>query len=177
MQPTENFNLLITLQGQKGENTGEEVLGMEEIELALQNKESNLNFKETKFPNVILIDLNIDPKEVVQILKNAPTTVISKVVPMETVTRTRLSNILEKTMQLTGSKLDHGETITVRCDLRGKKYIESKENLIKHISDELSDKLNLSINEKNPDWVVQVEVVGENTGISVLREEDILKKS
>lgn len=176
MQPTENFNLLITLQGQKGENTGEEVVGIEEIELALQNKEPNLNFKESNFPNVILIDLTIEPKQALQILKNAPTTVVSKVVPIETVTRTRLASILEKTMQLIRAKIDHGESITVRCDLRGRKYFESKEELIKEISETLIDKLNLEIDETNPDWIVQVELVGENTGLSVLKEEDILKK-
>ncbi|HEX7467376.1 MAG TPA: hypothetical protein VF324_02155 [Methanobacterium sp.] len=47
---------MITLQGQKDENAGEELVGTEEIQLALQNYERVLNIKESDFPNVILID-------------------------------------------------------------------------------------------------------------------------
>jgi tRNA acetyltransferase TAN1 len=176
MKPTETFNLLITLQGQKDADAGEEVVGIEEIELALQNKEPVLNIKESSFSNVILIDLSMNTKDAVQILRDTPTTVISKVVPIEIVTRTRLYGILEKVVHLAGEKFDHGESFVVRCDLRGRKYIESKEELISSITEELSEKLNLSLDEKDPTWVVQVEVVGENTGISVLKPDEILKK-
>ncbi len=176
MKPTATFNILITLQGQKAAESGEEVVGIEEIEMALQKQEPVLNIKESNFPNVILIDLSINPQDAVQILRDTPTTVISKVVPIEIVTRTRLSSILEKVLHLAGDKFDHGETFVVRCDLRGRKYFESKEELISNITEELSEKLNLSVDEKDPNWVVQVEVVGEDTGISILKPEEILKK-
>jgi tRNA acetyltransferase TAN1 len=176
MKPTETFNMLITLQGQKDEVAGEELIGIEEIELALQNHEPVLNVKESNFPNVILIDLSMKTKDAVRVLRDTQTTVISKVVPIEIVTRTRVYGILEKTVHLAGQKFDHGETFVVRCDLRGRKYIESKEELINNITEELSEKLNLSLDENDPTWVVQVEVVGENTGISVLKPDEILKK-
>ena len=37
IKPTERFNLLVTFQGHKNDAAGEELLGIEEIELALQN--------------------------------------------------------------------------------------------------------------------------------------------
>jgi len=118
----------------------------------------------------------MDPEEAVVILKEAPTTVVSKVVPIDMVVRTRKDVILEKILKIAMEKMDPGDSFVVRCDLRGRKYIESKEDLIKAISDELIQKLNAYPDSKNPKWVVQVEIVGEDTGISVLEPYKIIKK-
>ncbi len=104
IKPTETFNLLITLKGQKDENVGEELMGTEEIAMALQNYEIVLNIKESNFPNVILLDLSLEPLEAMKILENSPTTVISKIVPIESVVRTRLDSILEKVANLARRK-------------------------------------------------------------------------
>lgn len=135
-----------------------------------------MNFKESGFPNVILIDLNMDPYQAVDLVKKSPTTVISKVVPIEAVVRTRLDAILEKILLLAGEKLSPENSFRVICDLRGRKYINSPQDVIEMVSTELVEKLNGIIDENDPDWVVQLEVVGENTGLSVLRPGDILKK-
>ncbi|BDZ66757.1 hypothetical protein [Methanobacterium ferruginis] len=47
---------------------------------------------------------------------------------------------------------------------------------MQRVSDELIDKLNLKADGTDFDWVVQLEVVGENTGISILNPDQILKK-
>jgi tRNA acetyltransferase TAN1 len=177
IKPTKTFNLLITLQGHKDENVGEEIVGIEEIELILQKYEAVLNIKESNFPNVILIDLNMDPLEAAKIIANIPTTVISKVVPIETVVRTNLESILEKVDNLAGDKVSSGDSFNIICDLRGRKYLKSKDELLDKISGQLIEKFNLRANGKNPDWVVQLEVVGENTGISILSPDKILKKT
>ncbi|AXV38394.1 MAG: hypothetical protein CIT01_09360 [Methanobacterium sp. BRmetb2] len=176
MKPTENFNFLITLKGHKDDNVGEELLGIEEIELALQKDEPTLNIKDSEFPNVLLIDLSMDPELALDILKKTTTTVISKIVIIDEVVRTRSNIIKEKALQIANQKIKPGSSIAVRCDLRGRKYIESKDELIKVISNELLDNLNLEENLVKPDWVVQIEVIGENTGISVSKPSDILKK-
>ena len=176
IKPTETFNLLITLQGQKDENAGVELVGTEEIEMALLNYKGELNIKESNFPNVILIDLSIDPSEAVEIIKNTPTTVISKVVPIEKVVRTRLDSILDKVVNLAESKVTSGDSFSVICDLRGRKYIKSPDELIERVSEELVEKFNLESNGTDSDWIVQLEVVGENTGISILDPGKILKK-
>ena len=48
--------------------------------------------------------------------------------------------------------------------------------MVEKITEELVEKFNLEANGADSDWVVQIEVVGENTGISVLDPEMILKK-
>jgi tRNA acetyltransferase TAN1 len=156
---------------------GEELVGVEEIELALQDYEELLNIKESNFPNVILIDLSMEPVEAVKIMANTPTNVISKVVPIEIVVRTRLDSILEKVVNLAGDKVSSGDSFNIICDLRGRKYIKSRNELVERISEELTEKFNLTANGKDPDWLVQLEIVGENTGISILSPDKVLKKN
>ena len=164
------------MQGQKDVNAGEEVVGIEEIELALKEHEKVLNIKDSNFPNVILLELTMNPTDAVKILENTQTTVISKVVPIETVVRTRLDSIIEKVVHLAADKVSSGDSFVVICDLRGRKYLKSKDELVEKISETLTEKYNLTSNGPDRDWIVQVEVVGENTGISLLNPEMILKK-
>jgi tRNA acetyltransferase TAN1 len=151
-------------------------LGIEEIEMALQYDEKVLNIKESNFPNVILIDLAMEPLDAVKLLENAQTTVISKVVLIENVVRTRLDIILEKILDLAGNRIVSGDSFKVICDLRGRKYIKSREELIEKISEELIEKFEAVNDDTDSDWIIQVEVVGENTGISILNPEMIPKK-
>ena len=151
-------------------------MGIEEIDMALKNDEQVLNIKESNFPNVILIDLAMEPLDAVKLLENAQTTVISKVVLIENVVRTRLDIILEKILDLASNRIVSGDTFKVICDLRGRKYIKSRDELVDKISDELTEKLDAKPDGPDADWVVQVEVVGENTGISILNPEMIPKK-
>ena len=144
--------------------------------MALKYHEKVLNVKESNFSNVLLIDLAMEPLDAVKLIRNAPTTVISKVVLIEKVVRTRLDSILEKVIDLAGDRVVSGDSFRVICDLRGRKYIKSKEDLVERISEELIERFNLQYNGPDVDWVVQVEVVGENTGISMLNPEMILKK-
>ncbi|MGZ7048113.1 MAG: THUMP domain-containing protein [Methanobacterium sp.] len=181
IKPIDGFNLLVTIQGHKDHDTGEELIGIEEIELALSSYEPVLYIKESHYPNVILVELTMDPEEAVAILKEAPTTVINKVVPIDTVVKTQIDSILEKSWVIAREKMSSGDTFVVRADLRGREYIQSKEELIETVANELIDKLdqNLdpqSLNTDNPDWIVQIEVVGEDTGISVLKPHQLLKK-
>ncbi|GAB4311146.1 MAG: THUMP domain-containing protein [Methanobacteriaceae archaeon] len=176
MKPTQNFNFLVTLKGHKSEVAGEEVLGIEEIELELKKNEPILNIKDSEFPNVLLIDLSMDPMKALEILKKSNTTVISKMVIIDEVVRTRASLIKEKVLQIASQKIKPGSSFVVRCDLRGRKYIKSKNDLIKLISNELIENLNIEENSTDPDWVVQIEIIGEDTGISVSRPSDIIKK-
>ncbi len=151
-------------------------MGIEEIEMALQNDEKVFNIKDSNFPNVILIDLTMEPLDAVKLLDDAQTTVISKVVLIENVVRTRLDIILEKILDLANNRIVSGDSFKVICDLRGRKYIKSREELIEKISEELVEKFDGQTDGSDADWVVQVEVVGENTGISILNPEMIPKK-
>jgi tRNA acetyltransferase TAN1 len=87
-----------------------------------------------------------------------------------------LDSILEKVNTLAGDRVVADDSFKVICDLRGRKYIKSKEELVERIEDMLIEKFDLKTGVRDPDWIVQIEVVGENTGISILNPEMILKK-
>jgi tRNA acetyltransferase TAN1 len=181
IKPVDGFNLLVTIIGHKGSYTGEELIGIEEIELALSSYEPFLYIKESQYPNVVLVELTMDPEEAVAILKEAPTTVISKVIPIDEVVKTNMDTILEKTWDISRKKMNSGDTFVVKADLRGREHIQSEEELIDTVSTELLDRLDQNLdpqtlNTSNPDWIVLIEVVGDDTGISVLRPHEFLKK-
>jgi len=176
MNPTERFNLLVTFKGHKTSRAGEELLGIEEIELTLQDEKNLFDIKETEFQNVVLIESGSDPLVIAKELADASTTVISKIVPIELVIRTRPDIIAEKVITLSKDKIKSGETFIVRGDVRGREYIKSKEKFLASISQEITEKLRVEMEKNCPDWVIQIEVVGENTGISVLKPENIIKK-
>lgn len=175
MKVPDDFNLLVTLSGQKGASAGEEIVGLEEIEMALSQYEGELRVKDSDFPNVLKFDLDMNPLEAVNIIRNSPTTVVSKVVPVEAVVRTRLDSIVEKILALASEKVKPGETFQVICGLRGRRYIKSPEEVTERVSEALADRLALKESD-SPDWIIQVEVVGDETGVSVLRPGDVLKK-
>lgn len=176
IKPIDGFNLLVTLQGHKDAHAGEELVGIEEIELALSSYEPVLYIKESQYPNVVLVELTMDPEEAVTILSEAPTTVVSKVVPIDVVVKTRMDSIWERVLLIAREKMSSDDTFVVRCDLRGREYIESKEELMETVTNELLNNLDFTVEETNPDWIVQIEVVGEDTGISVLKPHQIIKK-
>ena len=176
IKPIDGFNLLVTLQGHKDAHAGEELVGIEEIELALSSYEPVLYIKESQYPNVVLVELTMDPEEAVAILSEAPTTVVSKVVPIDVVVKTRMDSIWERVLLTAREKMSSDDTFVVRCDLRGREYIESKEELMETVTNELLNNSDFTLDETNPDWVVQIEVVGEDTGISVLKPHQIIKK-
>ena len=118
----------------------------------------------------------MDPEEAVTILSEAPTTVVSKVVPIDVVVKTRMDSIWERVLLIAREKMSSDDTFVVRCDLRGREYIESKEELMETVTNELLNNLDFTVEETNPDWIVQIEVVGEDTGISVLKPHQIIKK-
>ena len=52
MKPTLSFNLLVTFKGQKTPEAGEELLGIEEIEMALEDQKNLFDIKESGFYNL-----------------------------------------------------------------------------------------------------------------------------
>ncbi len=176
MNPTERFNLLVTFKGHKTAIAGEELLGIEEIEFALQDEKNLFDIKETEFQNVVLIESSTDSLVIARELADAATTVISKIVPIDLVVRTRPDLIEEKVLNISKDKIKKGETFIVRGDVRGRERIKSKEKFLSSISREITEKLGVEMDKNSPDWIIQIEVVGENTGISVLKPENIFKK-
>jgi tRNA acetyltransferase TAN1 len=92
---------------------------------------------------------------------------IYRVIPIEEVVETDVLDIVDIVKRLS-SRIGKGESFRVtlekrRTDLRSLKVIESVAEIIDR-----------PVNLKEPDWVVLIEILGKETGISVIRPIDIL---
>jgi tRNA acetyltransferase TAN1 len=177
MTPSENFDLLLTLKRYNSRYEDEEFLIMEEIESTLNDEVKSFYIKESEFYNTILVELESDPLEIALKLQNTPINDLSQIVPIEEVVITRPDFITEKVINLGREKMNPGENFVMKCNLRGKRYIKSKEELLKTIIPELIKELKVEVDKNKADWLIQIEVVGENTGITILRPNDLIKEN
>jgi tRNA acetyltransferase TAN1 len=173
MQPTENFDLLVNFKKVVDKDVEPEFMGMEELENFLQKKGSFFYIKESEFFDVVLVELGMDPVNTALELARTPTKAIEKAVPIESVVFSGVENIVNCVRKVAALKMFQGELFTVRCNLRDRKYINSQKELTNRVSEELIIELGVKFREKNPDWIVQIEVVGENTGITIYRPQEI----
>lgn len=167
MKPTEKFNLLVTFE--EDLNLNEQLSKVDEIEMTLKNLTDSFYIKESEINNVLMVELGSeDLKKSLKLAEESMGTA-SRLIHIESVVRTRMDIIVEKVINMTSDKIKIGETFKIKCDLRGSKYISSKEILLKSLLTEISEGLKLTPDEYDPDWFIHIEVVGENTGISVLK--------
>lgn len=169
MQPTEKFDLVVSFDGNiKQQNLGD-ICRIEEIELALKKQGEFFYIKETEFHNILLIELNSDPFVFAQKLRNT-LNIPYQIMPINSVVPTNLDYIKNQVINMCRDNVIPGQTCAVRCDLKGRRHIESKEVILTSLYKILMNKLKIVINESKPDWMIQIQVVGENTGINILKQ-------
>ena len=76
--------------------------------------------------------------------------------------------------ELLDSKIKEGDSFKVVSNLRSMN-LKSSEELNAAVSEEIESKLNLRCDEENPYWIVQLEVLGENTGITIFKHKNLLE--
>ncbi len=148
-----------------------ELMGIEEIEDALKNMNSGVYIKESECLNVVLVELGTDSLEAAKILREKPTKIISKVVPINSVVETDLESIITKVMELSKEKTLTGDSFIINCVVRNEDRLISSE--IKDAVKKELININLQYNEENPEWHVYIEIIGKNTGLSILKSYDV----
>lgn len=93
---------------------------------------------------------------------------ILRVIPIEKSLSTDLENIEIEVEKLTMRKINSNESFRISVEKRHTS-MRSKE-IISSIADKLS---RFKVSLENPDWIILIEIIGNKTGISVLRERDI----
>lgn len=166
MNSTEKFDLIVELEETTHEFKEDEALKL--IEIELKNHSQNYYIKESEFYDVFMVELRPDKFKTAQKLAKTSLKTIYNIIPIESVVLTRPEKIVKEIINMSKDKIKEGETFAVRCKIRGIRYIKSKDEFIHSIIQEI-EKLNVRSNEIDPDWVIHVEVVGENTGISILK--------
>ncbi|BDZ68519.1 THUMP domain-containing protein [Methanobacterium ferruginis] len=170
----DSFDLLISFK-EGNDGSEEEVKGIEEIGVALENK--RFYIKESEFDDVVTLELNTsDPVKLVEQFAKTPTEVIEKVIPVDTVVPSTMDNIRESILEFAATNMVPKGSFTVQCINRSKRYLEPSNEVVNQISTEISDKLNVNYDDKNTDWVIHIEEIGKITGIAIRRPDETLIK-
>ena len=127
----------------------------------------------TKIRGLIVGKTSLDPVEVVGKFRNILTErpyefrYALRIVPIQIVVRTDLSEI-KKSAQEMASKIGENQSFRVTVE---KRFTELHS---KDIIEAAAGDLNRRVDLKNPDWILQIEVLGRLTGISLLKPSDVL---
>ena len=127
----------------------------------------------TGMSGILTVKTIIDANQVTEKLKakidDEPWSIryILRVIPIERVSKTDVTEIKNNALDLS-QKIADDESYRITIEKRNSE-ISSKE-LISSIADNIDRKVSLD----NPDWVLLIEVLGPNSGISVIKEENIL---
>ena len=162
------MNLIITCARHLEEDTEEELrdildeLGDSEIEVSISD-----------MSGILTAQTKLDPIEVVkkmkEILLDQPWSIryCLRIIPIQKVIETKIE-MIEKAISNISNQILDGETYRILIEKRNSD-ISSKE-IITKIAHEIKNKVSLDF----PDKIILIEVLGGMTGISILKEGDIL---
>ena len=125
-------------------------------------------------PGLLLVKTKLDPyeasKKIGEIAKERPWDVryTLKLTPIDAVTSDDVEEIKRVAVSFANKKISKDETYRITVNKRVSNI--SSRRLIEEIAEEVDRKVNL----KNPDKILQIEIIGKDVGIAILRPEDIV---
>ena len=146
------------------------MLGITEIEQTLENVNLKLYIKESECPNVVFVECETNCVEAAKKIKNTPSKRISRIVPINSVLKTNFEDIISKIKNYRLNIIKSGDTFNIICEVMKNSEL-TEQQIYNVVKTELSD-LNLKFDDKNPKWDIYIGVIGENTGISILKSND-----
>lgn len=160
------FNLIATTYRFREEDAYDELLDLLE-DFGDPNAEAEI----TNVKGLIIANTRLDPFYVVEKLKSAvsePWKVryLLRVIPVETVVPAVLEDIRLATIKLS-SKIPEDKSFRITIEKRHSQLHSSE--LIDVIADEVKRKVDLD----NPDWIVMVQILGSEAGVSVFEPDKI----
>lgn len=165
----DDFNLLATTMRGNERAMCNELLYMLKEELG----DVQAQTAKTRIRGLIVGKTSLDPVEAVGKFRNILTErpyefrYALRIVPIQMVVQTDLSEI-KKSAQEMASKIGENQSFRVTVE---KRFTELHS---KDIIEAAAGDLNRRVDLKNPDWILQIEVLGRLTGISLLKPSDIL---
>ena len=168
---TEKFDMIVIFDDSECEESEEEFLGITEIEHTLENINLKLFIKETECSNVVFVECEVNSVEAAKQLKNTATKRISRVVPIDSVLKTNFDAIINEIKDLSLEKIKAGDTFNVNCDVMN--YPKLTEPQIKNFVKTELNQLDLNFDDINPKWDLYIELIGENTGLSILKSDEL----
>ena len=162
------MNLIVTCARHLEEETEEELrdildeLGDSEIEVSISDM-SGILTAQTKLEPIKVV------KKMKEILLDQPWSIryCLRIIPIQSVIETKIE-VIEREISNISNQILGGETYRILIEKRNSD-ISSKE-IITKIAHKIKNKVSLDF----PDKIILIEVLGGMTGISILKEEDIL---
>jgi len=162
------MNLIITCARHFEPETQEELMSILE-ELG----DSDAIVSITKMSGILTAETKLDPIMVVRKIKemilDEPWSIrySLRIIPIQKVIETKIEEI-EKTVTSISEQISDGETYRVSIEKRNSDL--SSQEIISKIANKIKNKVSLEF----PDKVVLIEILGDKTGISILKKADIL---
>ena len=162
------MNLIITCPRHLEPETEEELIG-----ILGELGDSDVKIAITNMSGILTAKTKLDPIEVVKKIKemllDEPWSVryCKRVIPIQRVIQSEIEEI-EKSVAVLSSQISDEETYRILIEKRNSD-LSSKE-IITKIANNIKNKVSLEF----PDRVILIEILGNKTGVSVLRKSDIL---
>ncbi len=165
-----NFNLIATTARGNERAMTNEIVYLLKDDLGDQEAKA----AKTKVRGLIVAKTSLDPLTVMtkfrEILSERPYAFryALRIVPIERVVPTNLEEIKKATAELAASKIAEEQSFRVTIE---KRFTElHSKDIIEAAVGDIKAKVDLHA----PDWVVQIEVLGALTGVSLIKPDDVL---
>jgi tRNA acetyltransferase TAN1 len=135
--------------------------------------DSDAKISITEMSGILIAETKLNPIEVVRKIKemvlDEPWSVryCLRIIPIQKVIETKIDEI-EKTVSNMNEQIVDGETYRISIEKRNSDL--SSQKIIKKIANEIKNKVSLEF----PDKVILIEILGNKTGISILKKSDVL---
>ena len=162
------MNLIVTCPRHLEPETEEELRDILE-----EFGDSDIKVTITNMSGILTVDTQLDPIEVVRKIKemllDEPWSVryCKRIIPIQKVIESKIDEI-EKNIEELSDQILKDETYRISIEKRNSD-LSSKE-IITKIADKIKNKVSLEF----PDKILLVEILGNKTGISILKKADIL---
>jgi len=162
------LNLIITCARHLEQETKEELLNILE-----EFGDPDANIVISDMSGIMTASTKLEPIEVVRRIKemilDEPWSIryCLRIIPIQKVIETTIENI-EKTIENMNEQIKSGETYRISIEKRNSD-LSSKEIITK-----IADKIRNNVSLEFPDKVVLIEILGNKTGISILKKSDLL---
>jgi len=162
------LNLIVTCARHLEDEAREEINGMLE-----KFGDSEPSTAISKMPGILTVSTKLDSiqiiKKIHEMILDEPWSVryCLRIIPIQVTVETTLTEI-EKGVQSLSSKINNDETYRISIEKRNSNI--SSQDLIEKIASKIKNKVSL----ENPDKIILIEILGGKTGLSVLKNSNIL---
>ena len=162
------MNLIITCARHLEPETEEELMNILE---KFGDTDSKISI--TEMSGILTAETKLEPIEVVRKIKemllDEPWSIryCLRIIPIQKVIETKIEEI-EKTVTDMSEQITDGETYRISIEKRNSDL--SSQEIISKIANKIKNKVSLEF----PDKVILIEILGNKTGISVLKKADVL---